>query len=76
MKRSGFKKAYDDLEIEYKIREAVIVQRIKGIKHKELAEKLGVTQAALKRFEVNGEDPTLAFLLKVTAGLGLKLMVK
>ncbi len=76
MKRPRVKKAYDDLEIEFKIRGALIEQRIKGFTRKEIAEKIGVTYSWLYRFESGQTELRLRSLQKVTAGLGLKLMVK
>lgn len=75
-KRPGYKEAYDALEVEFKIRGALINERIKGFSQKQLAKNLGVTQIALKRFEADGEDPAFSFIQKVTAGLGLRLVVK
>ena len=48
----------------------------KKLNQRELAKKIGVTQSALARFESGKVDPRLTFLKKVTAGLGLKLVVK
>ena len=75
-KRPGFKKAYDDLGVEFKIREALIKQRVKGFTQKEIAEKLGVTYSALYGFKSGRTELRLRFLQKVTAGLELKLVVK
>ena len=43
---------------------------------RKLAEKIGITQSALARFESGNINPTLSFLQKITGGLGLKLLVK
>jgi len=70
------KKAYDDLEVEFKIYEALIKTRIeKKFTQKQLAEKLGIAQSALARFESGRTNPTLSFLQKITSGLGLKLTI-
>ncbi|MEK7567549.1 MAG: helix-turn-helix transcriptional regulator [Patescibacteria group bacterium] len=77
MKRPGFKKAYDDLEFEFKLIEAMIEARVrKGVTQKQLAQKIGVAQSALARFESGRINPRLSFLKKVTHGLGLTLTVK
>ena len=71
------KKAYDDLEVEFAIYNALVRARIqKKLTQKELARKIGVAQSALARFESGRTNPTLSFLKKVTTGLGLKLSVK
>ena len=70
------KKAYDSLEVEFAIHEALIEARIqKKLTQKELAKKMGITQSALARFESGRTNPTLSFLQKITTGLGLKLTV-
>lgn len=72
----GRKKAYDDLEIEFKIYEALIKARIeKKLTQRQLSKKLGIAQSALARFESGRTNPTLAFLQKITSGLGLKLTI-
>ncbi len=70
------KKAYDSLEVEYKIYDALVQARIeKKLTQKQLAEKLGIAQSALARFESGRTNPTLSFLQKITAGLGLKITI-
>ena len=77
MKNPEFKKAYDALEFEYQIINALIKARAqKKLTQQQLADKIGVAQSALARFESGGVNPTLSFLKKVTSGLGLKIMVK
>lgn len=70
------KKAYDSLEVEFKIYNALVKARIeKKLTQKQLASKLGIAQSALARFESGRTNPTLSFLQKITSGLGLKLTV-
>ncbi len=77
MKDPEFKKAYDDLDVEFKIIEAIIKKRAqKKLTQKALAEEIGITQSALARFESGRSNPTFSFIQKVTAGLGLRLTVK
>ena len=76
-KRPGVKKAYNELEFEFQIIRALIDARSKKeMTQKKLAEKIGIAQSALARFESGRINPTLSFLKKITSGLGLKLMVK
>lgn len=76
-KRPGVKKVYDNLEFEFQIITALIDARSKkNLTQKELAQKIGVDQSALARFENGRTNPTLSFLQKITSGLGLKLVVK
>ncbi|MEK7463894.1 MAG: helix-turn-helix transcriptional regulator [Patescibacteria group bacterium] len=70
------KKTYDSLELEFKIYNALVKARIeKKLTQRQLAQKLGIAQSALARFESGRTNPTLSFLQKVTSGLGLKLTV-
>ena len=77
MKNPGRKKAYEELDFEFELYEALIQARIHNkLTQRELAQKIGVAQSALERFESGRVNPTLSFLKKVTHGLGLKLTVK
>ncbi len=77
LKRPGVRMAMKEADIEFQLIEAMVEARVKNsITQKQLAEKIGVAQSALARFESGRVSPTLSFLQKVTAGLGLKLMVK
>lgn len=72
-----FRKAYNDLDFEFKLLEAIIKARArKSLTQKQLAAKIGIAQSALARFEGGNTNPTLSFLKKVTHGLGLRLTVK
>lgn len=76
-KRPGVRKAYAEMQPEIQIIRALIISRNKkGMTQRKLAQKIGITQSALARFEIGGVNPTLSFLQKITSGLGLKLMVK
>jgi len=77
MKRPGFKKAYEESEFEFQIISALISARNKEkLTQRKFAEKIGITQSALARFESGRINPTLAFLKKIATGLGLKFVVK
>ena len=70
------REAYESLSVEFSIHNALIRERIeKKLTQKQLAKKLGIAQSALARFESGRGNPTLSFLQKITAGLGLKLTV-
>jgi ribosome-binding protein aMBF1 (putative translation factor) len=77
LKNTVVKKVYDDLGFEFKIISALIDARSKkNLTQKELAQKIGIAQSALARFEAGRVNPTLAFIQKITSGLGLKLTIK
>src|SRR3989344_693775 len=76
MKDPEFKKAYDDLELEFKLISAILDQRIrKGVTQKQLAERIGTKQSAIARFESGTSNQTLAFVKKLSEALDLKLTV-
>ena len=76
-KRPRVKQAYLEMQPEVQIIRALIISRNKkGMSQRKLAQKIGVPQSALARFETGRINPTLSFLQKVTKGLGLKLLVK
>ena len=77
MKDPRFKKAYDDLDFEFKIINSIIKARaLKKFSQRELAGKIGITQSSLARFESGRTNPTLSFLKKITNGLGLRLVIR
>jgi len=76
LKDPEFKKAYESLDLEFTIYEALIRARYeRKLTQKQLANQLGIAQSALARFESGRTNPTLSFLQKITSGLGLKLTV-
>lgn len=76
-KRHGVKKAHEDFGFEFQVIEAMIDARVKkGVTQKQLAQKIGVAQSSLARFESGRINPRLSFLKKVTHGLGLTLTLK
>lgn len=76
LKDAAFKKAYDDLELEFALISAIIDQRIhRGMTQKKLAEKVGTKQSAIARFESGNSNPTLLFVKKLSDALDLKLTV-
>lgn len=77
LKRPGVRKAMGDIDFEFQIVEAIIRARMrKGVTQKQLAERIGIAQSALARFESGKINPTLSFVKKITQGLGLRLIVK
>lgn len=76
-KRPGVRKAYAEMQPEMQIiRKLALARAKKGFSQRKLAQKIGVTQSSLARFETGRINPTLSFLQKVTSGLGLRLLVK
>jgi len=76
-KRPGVRKAYAEMQPELQIiRKLALARSKKGFSQRKLAEKIGITQSALARFEAGKINPTLSFIQKITSGLGLELLVK
>jgi DNA-binding XRE family transcriptional regulator len=76
MKDPAYKKAYDDLELEFTLISALIKNRIeKGITQKELAEKIGTKQSSIARFESGHYNPSLAFTQKLARALGARVVI-
>ncbi len=76
LKKPGFKREYDALELEFSIIEQVIRKRLKkGLTQKQLADKIGTKQSAIARLEGGNTNPSVAFLEKVSKALGSKLQI-
>ena len=74
MKNPKFKKAYDDLELEFQLIDAIISARIKrGVTQAQLAKKAGTKQSAISRFESGSYNPSLQFVKKLSNALYLRL---
>lgn len=77
MKDPEFKKAYDESRFEFSLITAMVRERMKhNLTQKQLAERVGLTQSAIARFERGRSNPTLSFLKKLAGGLGLTLIAK
>lgn len=76
-KRPGVRKAYSEMQPEFQIiRKLALARSKKGFSQRKLAQKIGITQSALARFEAGKINPTLSFIQKITSGLGLELSIK
>ncbi len=70
----GLKKAYDDLEPEYRLASSLIEARLnKNLTQEELAKKAGVTQNTITRLESGVNNPTFATVNRVANALGKEL---
>ena len=76
MQDPEFKKGYDALEVEFSIISQMLKKRLaKGMTQKQLAEKIGTKQSAIARLESGNSNPSVAFLEKISKGLGGKLQI-
>ncbi len=73
----GFEDAYNEIKSEYAlIREVVKRRKELGLTQKSLAEKIGVQQQVISRFEREKHIPTLDNFLKMLKALDLEISIK
>jgi DNA-binding XRE family transcriptional regulator len=77
-KRSGFKQAYDALELEYGVADQMLKARSRaGLTQDVVAERMGTTKSAVSRLESAGKHtPSLAILKRYASAVGCDLQVK
>lgn len=75
-KNPGVKKAYEDLQPEFAIIQAIIDAKVKkNMTQEEIAEKMGTGQAVISRLENANARPSLSLMKRLAAALDLKLEV-
>jgi HTH-type transcriptional regulator / antitoxin HipB len=68
--------AYEQARLRYELAEAIRSRREElGWSQRQLAERAGMTQPGIARFEAGGTTPTLPLLERLAAALGLTLQV-
>jgi transcriptional regulator with XRE-family HTH domain len=71
-----FKAAMEEMRPQYEFRKALVMARVEaGITQREMAERLGVKQAALARWEAGETMPTLDTLYRVAIALDLDFAI-
>lgn len=77
-KRKGFRKAYDDMEEEYRLTREMLAARSKnGLTQEAVAELMGTTKSAVSRLEAAGKHaPSLTTLKKYAQAVGCRLEIK
>ncbi|OGH11748.1 MAG: hypothetical protein A2857_03775 [Candidatus Levybacteria bacterium RIFCSPHIGHO2_01_FULL_36_15] len=76
LKNPKFKKEWEDSETEYQLACKLIEARLKkGMSQRDLAQKVGTSQAAISRIESMNGNPSLSFLKRISAALGSKLQI-
>lgn len=77
-KRKAFKKAYDDLGIEYAlVREMLLARSRAGLTQEAVANLMGTTKSAVSRLEgVGTHAPSLTTLKKYAQAVGCQLEIK
>ena len=75
--RPGVAEAYEAARLRFELAEAVRLRREElGWSQRQLAERAGMTQPGIARFEAGGTTPTLPLLERLASALGLTLTVR
>jgi len=74
--RSEAAAAYEQARLRYELAEAIRARREElGWSQRQLAERAGMTQPGVARFEAGGTTPTLPLLERLASALGLTLTI-
>ena len=77
MKDPAFKKAYQQLEPEFAIIQAIIdARKSAGITQKELSQKSGIAQGDISKLENGNANPSIKTLQRLAAALGKTLKIE
>lgn len=78
LKRKGFRRAYEDLEEEYRLAREMLAARSRfGLTQEAVAELMGTTKSAVSRLEAAGKHaPSLTTLKKYAHAVGCRLEIK
>lgn len=72
-----FRAEYEALEPEFAIVQAMIDARKKtGLTQKQLADRTGISQSDISKFETGGGNPSLKTLQRLAAGMGAVLHIE
>ena len=76
LKNPEFKKEWEDSEVEYQLGRRLIEVRLKrNLSQRELAKRVGTSQAAISRIEAMNANPSLSFLKRIASALNTKLQI-
>lgn len=77
MKNPAFKKAYEQLEPEFAIIQAIIdARKSAGITQKELSQKSGIAQGDISKLENGNANPSIKTLQRLATALGKTLKIE
>lgn len=72
-----FREEYDALDTEFSFIQAMIdARRETGMTQKQLAEKTGISQSDISKFESGSGNPSIKTLRRLAAGLGMRLKIE
>lgn len=76
LKNPKFKKEWEDSEVEYQLGRRLIEARLKRhLSQRDLAKRVGTSQAAISRIEAMNANPSLSFLKRIAAALNSTLQI-
>jgi HTH-type transcriptional regulator / antitoxin HipB len=76
MERPAAAEAYEQARLRFELAEAVRSRREElGWSQRQLAERAGMTQPGVARFEAGGTTPTIPVLERLARALGLRLTI-
>ena len=76
LKNPGFKKAWDESEVEYQLAVKMIEARLKRkMSQRDLARKINTSQAVISRIETMSGNPSLSLLKRISTALNGKLKI-
>ncbi len=76
LKDPKFKKEWEDSEVEYQLGRKLIQARLKRkLSQRDLAKKVGTSQAAISRIEGMDANPSLSLLKRIAHALDTKLQI-
>ena len=77
LKNPEFKKEWEDSEVEYQLGRRLIEARLeKNLSQRDLAKKVGTSQAAISRIEGMDGNPSLSVIKRIAAALDLKADIR
>lgn len=77
LKDPEFKAAYDALEPEFAVIEAIMKARAQmGLTQKQLSERTGISQADISRIERGTANPSLKTLQRIATALGRRVQIE
>lgn len=76
LKNPKFKKEWEESETEYQLACKLIEARMKrNLSQRQLAKKVGTSQAAISRIEAMSGNPSLSLLKRIADALNTKLQI-
>ncbi len=76
MKNPEFRKEWENSEVEYQLACKLIEARLeRKLSQRDLAKKIGTSQAAISRIEAMNSNPSIGLLKRLAEALGTKLKI-